>query len=688
MILSDHTIKERIKAGQIVIRPLDRKCIQPSSIDLHLLHEFRVFKHAKYPLIDLKRKVGNYTELIVNKPSEAFIIHPGEFVLGSTEEIVRIPDDLVGRLEGKSSLGRLGIIIHASLPYDEDVYAEIDGTARLVKIGELVERISKTAKRVRVASFDPRTLRTAWFDVSDFIENPESHLYRLELESGRNVRLTESHNVFTLSASGEIHSTPTNDLKKGSFVAVPGQLPVTIPATMGNLPLDLLANGYVQNMLRGDIVPAIFEEKTSGIQAAARQLGYSDASVHSWQKTENLPFSVLQALPPAYYQTPFLARYDAFASSFGSAARVPALLELNDELGWILGFFTAEGHWTRKNVEFTTTDSSYASRVKDYFESIGVTVSTSVQKPAGHKKTYYAYACSKLLAEAFVCWGLAAKARHKRVPPCLYSAPRSVIRSFLDGYYAGDGSRLPNGQRAWTASENLASDLVYLETLLGRKAAYHPRRDLYELYVRETAHKLLEDVPNPRLLLRAIRDEQGLSLARFAEKVRVSATFLSNLEAGLYAGVKRRTLRRIAEALPRDTPLQRRFHTLAESDVRWDRVVRVQKTPATEKTYDLEVQPSGQLIENFVGGKGGVFLHNTAGYVDPGFDGHLTLEVSNVGKIPVALYPGMRIAQLSFIQMTTPADVPYGSRKLNSHYQKQKGPTESRIGERSKWLFR
>jgi len=116
MILSDRTIREQIEAGRIVIDPFDAACVQPSSVDLHVDAEFRVFRNNRYPFIDVKQE-QDLTELVEVKPDEAFILHPGEFVLGSTLERVAIPDDLVARLEGKSSLGRLGLLIHSTAGY-------------------------------------------------------------------------------------------------------------------------------------------------------------------------------------------------------------------------------------------------------------------------------------------------------------------------------------------------------------------------------------------------------------------------------------------------------------------------------------------------------------------------------------------------------------------------------------------
>jgi dCTP deaminase len=117
MILSDRDIREHIESGRITIDPFDPSCVQPSSVDLHVDDQFRVFANSRYPFIDVREEMPDLTELVQVKPDEPFILHPGEFVLGSTLERVRIPDDLVARLEGKSSLGRLGLLIHSTAGY-------------------------------------------------------------------------------------------------------------------------------------------------------------------------------------------------------------------------------------------------------------------------------------------------------------------------------------------------------------------------------------------------------------------------------------------------------------------------------------------------------------------------------------------------------------------------------------------
>jgi dCTP deaminase len=150
VILSDRSIREEVAAGRIVIEPFNDACVQPSSVDLHIDSQFRVFRNHTMGLIDVKENLENLTELIeVADEDDPFILHPGEFVLGSTLERVAIPDDLVARLEGKSSLGRLGLLIHSTAGFvdagwDGQLTLELSNVANLpitlyagMKIGQI-----------------------------------------------------------------------------------------------------------------------------------------------------------------------------------------------------------------------------------------------------------------------------------------------------------------------------------------------------------------------------------------------------------------------------------------------------------------------------------------------------------------------------------------------------------------------
>jgi dCTP deaminase len=113
-VLSDGTIRRLVDEGRLVIDPWDQGRVQPASVDLLLGDSFRIFHNHRVTAIDLRDPPQNLTEEVVVAGDEAFAIHPGEFVLGRTREYVELPEDVVARIEGKSSLGRLGLIVHAT----------------------------------------------------------------------------------------------------------------------------------------------------------------------------------------------------------------------------------------------------------------------------------------------------------------------------------------------------------------------------------------------------------------------------------------------------------------------------------------------------------------------------------------------------------------------------------------------
>lgn len=114
MLLSDRDILAELDAKRVVLDPFERSMLQPSSIDVRLDRLFRVFENHRYPHIDPAEDQPELTRLVEPESEEPFILHPGEFVLGSTYEVVTLPDDIAARLEGKSSLGRLGLLTHST----------------------------------------------------------------------------------------------------------------------------------------------------------------------------------------------------------------------------------------------------------------------------------------------------------------------------------------------------------------------------------------------------------------------------------------------------------------------------------------------------------------------------------------------------------------------------------------------
>jgi dCTP deaminase len=190
MVLSDRTIKEELAKGRIVIEPLDPQDIQPASVDLHLDRKILVFSNSRMPYIDVKQGLEDLTESIEIQDGSPFILHPGEFVLGSTLENIELPGDLVARLEGKSSLGRIGLVIHSTAGFVDPGWKghltlELSNLARLpitlylgMKIGQISYlRLTTEADRLYGSAelgskYQGQTEPTASRFYRDFQETP------------------------------------------------------------------------------------------------------------------------------------------------------------------------------------------------------------------------------------------------------------------------------------------------------------------------------------------------------------------------------------------------------------------------------------------------------------------------------------------------------------------------------------
>jgi len=159
VLLSDRDIRAELAEGRVVLDPFDEAMVQPSSVDVRIDKFFRVFENHRYPHIDPAEEQPDLTRMVEPEPGEPFILHPGEFVLASTYEVVTLPDDIAGRLEGKSSLGRLGLLTHSTAGFIDPGFSghvtlELSNVATLpiklwpgMKIGQLcLFRLSSPAE--------------------------------------------------------------------------------------------------------------------------------------------------------------------------------------------------------------------------------------------------------------------------------------------------------------------------------------------------------------------------------------------------------------------------------------------------------------------------------------------------------------------------------------------------------------
>jgi deoxycytidine triphosphate deaminase len=526
MILSDRTIREALAAGRIVIDPLDEACIQPSSVDLRLDRYFRVFLNHTTPVIDVKKPLDDLTRLVEINQGDAFILHPGEFVLGSTAEVVGLPDDLVARIEGKA------------LALDTEIPTPSGWTTMgRLRVGDHVFGHDGLPVPI-VAVTDPmdgRPCREVVFSDGTVIVADTAHQWftrtKYEARRGRagSVRTTEQIEATLRCGPHEY----THRVPRCAAVEYPTAAQPVDPYVLG----AWIGDGTSATSEITTIDAAILEEiEFAGyaVAPASGRLAYRiggeghtrDPRTGQYARNGSLSSTLRNMgllgnkhIPREYLQ--------------GDVSQRQALLE---------GLMDTDGYcdkWGR--CEFTTVKPALAAQVHELVASLGfrpvIAVKPAMLNGVDHGPKY----------------------------DVTFTPDRPVFR-------------------------------------LPRKLERQKRKGWFEGGRSIVSVRECDSVP-----VRCIQigRPDGLFLA--------SRSFIPTHNSSL--------------------------------------------------------------------GRLGLLIHSTAGFIDAGFSGHITLELSNVANLPITLYPGMKIGQVSFLRMTTPADVPYGSSQVGSKYQGQRGPTPSRYWE-------
>ena len=663
MILSDLDILDRLESGDLDISPIEDldMQLQPASVDLRLGEEFLEFQRTNIPYIhpDSEADAEGYVEETVVPNGEDFILHPGDFVLGTTRERVDIPDDLVAHVEGRSSLGRLAIVVHASLPYDEKVFLWTpEGGLGFYEIGEIVEQ----ERVARAVSFDPQTMAVSTHRVTDHITNPTKQIYRVSLESGRTVRVTRDHNLFTLDAHGGVTRVASEDAE-GTLVMIPE-----------NLPGSPTERRVLGEPVTGDETTALASD--GGGSAAGRIQLPTD--------TESVPTTAETGV-------------DGRSSSVA-----PGDVPLTTEFGVIAGAYLGAGTTDNGDVHVGPADPALLDRVAAWFREAGA----DVERVAPGADDSYVVVQAPVWAHRLRALDAGTdETGTLSIPDEVWDWPETALRGLLEGLTAAgvptepdhtaslSGPRPGPVSNSRDASARPAGPVARVSYLLdrvqqSRSAGDPPGLETCEGPAEGTQDNLKTEpepdsasrfLPVPQALLGRNRQEAGLTVETVAEKSGIDESAVIALEDGNQSTVSHARLQRLRDCYAEAGASTGRLTQLLEGDVRFEQVTSVTATDRVEPTYDLEVQPGGQAIENFLGGSGGVFLSNTAGLCDPGYRGQITLELSNLGTAPVALSPGMRVSQLTFTELSSPADRPYGVDR-GSKYQNQDGPQASRIG--------
>jgi deoxycytidine triphosphate deaminase len=528
VVLSDATIARLLAEGRLEIDPYDDSLLQPSSVDVRVDRLFRVFHNNRYPFIDVKQPQEELTELVSVDDDHPFVLHPGEFVLGSTLERVRLPDDLVARLEGKA----LALDTEVPTPSGWRTMADLEP-------GDFVfdERGFPCVVLNATSTMADRPCREVVFSDGSTVVADAEHLWRTVDKSSR------SHGRYVE------HVVTTRQIAATLRVRDEFNHHIALAAPVSQQTRELAIDPYVLGVWLGDGTTT-----KAGITCA-------DAEI---------------------------------LAGVGSATYAVAR-QRTRPLSYRIG---GTGH----------TRNPSRSAVTGRYEA-----SASLQ--------------STLRREGLL--------GNKHIPEIYFRASIEQREALLQGLMDTDGYIDIYGRcELTTVKEHLADQ--YRELLAG--LGFRPRiqRDRARLYGRDCG---------PRFRLTFTPDRPVFRLTRKLERQKGAGRF-------------------------------HRFRAIV--DVREVPSVPVRCIQVSSESGLFLVTRSYIATHNSSLGRLGLLIHSTAGFIDPGWDGHVTLELSNVATLPITIYPGMKIGQISFMQMTEPAAKPYGSSEIGSKYKGQKGPTPSR----------
>ncbi len=527
MLLSDVDLRKELDSGRLVLDPWDPAMLQPSSVDVRLDRFFRVFQNSRYTHIDPSQQQDELTTQVEPEGDDPFVLHPGEFVLGSTFESVGLPDDLAGRLEGKA-----------------------------LAIGTLVPTVAgwRTMGSLRVGDqvfgFDGRP--TPILAVTEIMLGRPC--YEVCFSDGETIVADAGHLWSTRTKSARKHSGPgrvvtTTDIAATLRVGAEWNHHVPLAGTAQYPPQSLPIDPYVLGVWLG-----------GGTSSAAEvTVGQGDEQI-------------LDEIRAAGYQV--------WRASGICAYRIGGLSHRRQG-----GLRDASGRYS--------ADDSLSSTLRR----------------TGLLST-------KLVPQRY-----------------LLAAPRQRL-ALLQGLMDSDGDIDEFGRCEFVSIRECLSDaVVELAASLGLRPVKRKKTVTYRGVEHGVAHQ--------------VKFTPRIPVFRLARKL-----------ARLGGGASHRH-RAIVDVRP-----------VASYPVRCVQVAAPDGMFLVGKTYIP--------THNSSLGRLGLLTHSTAGFIDPGFTGHITLELSNVANLPITLWPGMKIGQLCLFRLSTPAERPYGSQGVGSRYQGQRGPTASR----------
>jgi len=541
---------------------------------------------------------------------------------------------------------------------------------KMVKIGSLIDKyFKKNKEKIQIIGnsevlplpsgelftygFSRKNLKVKKYPVTALIRHPGDLTYQIETISGRKVKVTRYHSVFTLNERGFPEEVKVSELKKGDVIAIPKRIEMEINHKEFNLIEEFRRHSHLENYLYLKTSLEFIEKliKNEKVKEWAKKYYKSEWKDVKcmWRKNKVVPLKLIYE-SHINLTGDVLENSKIFYRKNKNTSFVKTFIKCDKNLGFLLGILLAEG-WLktekRGRIEVTTTEKKiFQEIVKSFFKVFGNNCYWHIREnKRGFKKRYvivFNKIASLVIKEIF---NLKEKSKEKKIPNFCYFAPVEFICNLVRGFALGDGSEYLDktkrdyNWRLYTNSKELAEGLNILLLRLGilakfeidRKDKYNPKwnknyvlsisgienlRKFYQLILNkkfkgELKNSGREKIPKIIKSLKDLIKNQGLKKKDLEEL----GIYQGNLDRCVRKNnISSHLLKEILEKLEKRIkhPLIKNLKILLEGDLYWDPIKSIKKVKVPKYVYDFEVNVEGELVENFLGGQGLVSLHNTA----------------------------------------------------------------------------
>lgn len=544
------------------------------------------------------------------------------------------PEERVLVSQSDPSLKEIGPLVDSYMEKNkEEIY--YSGETEILRLEE---------NKMHTYGFDKSDQKMKRYPVTALVRHRGKSMYEIETASGRKVKVTGQHSVFTLDNEGIVKEVYVSDLNDENFIAIPKKISMDIERKEINL-VEMFKNCPLNKKMYlvcdDKLIEEIVNNKNAKKWASEHyKFAWKDVKF-SWKKSKKIPLRIIYDLGIEIGKER-LNNFRIFYRETKNTKEIKAVIKIDKDFGFFVGSILAEG-WIGKRSEFSNTDREFADRYKECIKSVFGENALDYTKIREKRKEKYVIVTSKMIGiflEEIL--KLKGKSNEKEMPNCLFVSSEEAIKGVLQGFGRGDGSIYRNEDksdynvRLYTNSKKLAEGLNILLLRLGilakirvdKKSIHNTKwNDNFVLSISGAGNlkKYYNQILEKEINLKECNSGREFipyvprHIKRLMEKNSITSESISINKDSFNRNIRKNKisiqyLRKVIEKLDGIINSQEieNLKILVNSDLYWDRIKEVRKLETPRYVYDLEVDIDGKRVNNFLGGEGLVCLHNTS----------------------------------------------------------------------------